>query len=330
MVAYSSEVHPVLFHIGAVLIPAYGAMAAVGVLAGLVLALRTARVAGVNPGHAWNLCVVAVCAALVCERLLLVAVNLGALRSHPAWALGLAMIHPPLVASVGAAAALGSGAWYARRHGMPLLATADALAAPLAVGLTFEQLGALLAGSDFGTAATVRWAVTYTSALAALWSGTPLGVPVHPVQAYAALAFLALAVITVVWLPMRRQAGDVAGMWLMGAGAAIYLTELWRDPAGRGAVLRGALDGPQIAGVAMVITGALVLREREDRAFPPFRQEEVERMGHGSASDEGKTTTGPSTPVAAATSAQDDKSKKIVQGEKSEAVAQDHGDEARA
>ena len=254
-------------------------MAAVGVLAGLVLALRTARVAGVNPGHVWNLCVVAVCAALVCERLLLVAVNWSALRSHPAWALGLAMIHHPLVAGAGSAAALACGAWYACRHGMPLLATADALAAPLAVGFTFEQLGALLAGSGYGTAAAVPWAVTYTSPLAALWSGTPLGVPVHPVQAYAALAFLALAVFAVVWLPVRGQTGDVAGVWLMCAGAAIYFTELWRDPAGRGAVLHGALDGPQIAGVAMVIAGALVLRERGHGAFPPFR-EERERMGH--------------------------------------------------
>lgn len=268
--------HPVLFHIGAVLIPAYGAMAAVGVLTGLVLALGTARVAGVNPGHVWNLCVVAVCAALVCERLLLVAANWSALRSHPAWALGLGMIHHPLVAGAGAAAALGCGAWYARRHRMPMLATADALAAPLAVGLTFEQLGALLAGSGYGTPARVPWAVTYTSPLAALWSGTPLGEPLHPVQAYAALGFLALAVAAFVVLQVRRRAGDVAGGWLMCAGAEIYLTELWRDPVGRGVMLHGALDGPQIAAIAMVFAGALLLREREDGGFAPVRQKELE------------------------------------------------------
>ena len=294
------------------LIPAYGAMAAVGVLAGLVLAQRTARVAGVAPGHAWNLCVVAVCAALVCERLLLVAANWSALRSHPAWTLGLAMIHHPLVAGAGAAAGLVGAAWYARMHQMPLAATADALAGPLAVGLTFEQLGALLAGSGYGTAATAPWAVTYTSPLAAVWSGTPLGVALHPVQAYAALAFLALAVVTVAWLPRRRQTGDVAGVWLMGAGAAIYFTELWRDPEGRGAVLRGALDGPQVAAVAMVLVGALVLREREGGALPPFRQKEVERMGHGDGDRDGavlpdgqsRRKAGPSTSLR---SAQDDR-----------------------
>ena len=34
-----------------------------------------------------------------------------------------------------------------------------------------------------------------------VWSGTPLGVPLHPVQAYAALAFLTLAVFLLVWQP---------------------------------------------------------------------------------------------------------------------------------
>ena len=270
-------------------------MAAVGVLAGLLLALRTARVAGVSPGHVWNLCVVAVCAALVCERLLLVAANWSALRSHPAWTLGLAMIHHPLLAGAGTVAALLCALWYARRHRMPLAATADALAAPLSVGLTFEQLGALLAGSGYGTGSAAPWAVTYTSALASLWSGTPLGMPLHPVQAYAALAFLALAVIAVAWLPRRKREGDVAGAWLMLAGAAIYMTELWRDPEGRGVVLKGALDGPQIAAIAMVLVGAVVLRERANIARTSLRQEE--------------TTAGPSTPAAAAASAQDNKEK---------------------
>ena len=76
---------------------------------------------------------------------------------------------------------------------MPMLASADALAPPLAVGLAFEQFGALLAGSGFGTETRVRWAVIYSHPLAARWSGTPLFIPLHPVQAYAALGFLTLS-----------------------------------------------------------------------------------------------------------------------------------------
>jgi len=255
-------VHPVLFHIGAILIPAYGALAALGVLLALFLASRTARIAGVDPGQVWNLCVVALFAALLSQRLLLVLVNWSELRHHPSWMLTLAMIHHPLLAAAGALTGVGSAAAYARWQRLPMGTTADALAAPVALGLAFEQLGALLAGSGYGMEAGVRWAVTYTNPLAARWSGTPLGIPLHPVQAYAALAFFTLSVFLLVWLPGRRQQGDVAGLGLIGMGVAVYITELWRDPEGRGALLGGALDGPQAAAIVLVLAGALVLLER--------------------------------------------------------------------
>jgi phosphatidylglycerol---prolipoprotein diacylglyceryl transferase len=257
-------VHPVLFQIGPILIPTYGVLAAAGALLALLAAQGTARAAGVNRAHVWNLCVVSLCAALAAERLLLVAANWSALRRHPAWMLGLAMVHHPLLAGAGALAALGSAGWYARHYRLPLRATADALAAPLAAGLALEQLGALFAGSGFGTAAGphLPWAVTYRSPQAALWSGTPLEVALHPVQAYAALGYVALAAVLFAWLPQRRRPGDVAGAWLLGAGALVYLTEIWRDPEGRGLVLHGLLDGPQMAAMGMVLMGAVVLWER--------------------------------------------------------------------
>jgi phosphatidylglycerol:prolipoprotein diacylglycerol transferase len=153
---------------------------------------------------------------------------------------------------------------------MPLAATADALAAPLALGLAFEQVAALLAGSGYGVdaAAGLPWAVTYSNPLAAIWSGTPLGVPLHPVQAYAALAFLAIAAFLWAWLPRESRPGDVAGLWLMGAGVAVYGTEFWRDPEGRGSLLHGVLNAPQIAAIAMVLAGMLVLLERKNRREP--------------------------------------------------------------
>jgi phosphatidylglycerol:prolipoprotein diacylglycerol transferase len=259
-------VHPVLFHVGSLLIPSYGASAAVGVLLALFLAQRTARSAGVAPNQVWNLCIIALFTALAGSRLLLVALNFTALRVHPRWLLALAMIHHPVLAAFAALVA-GVAAFVYGRWQRTLWATADALAAPLALGLAFEQLGALLAGSGYGVEAgaglAARWAVTYTNPLAALWSGVPLGVALHPVQAYAALAFLTLAALLLVWLPQRRQQGDAAGLFLLGAGVAIYFTEFWRDPEGRGTLLGGALDGPQAAAVPMVVAGALLLLERK-------------------------------------------------------------------
>jgi phosphatidylglycerol---prolipoprotein diacylglyceryl transferase len=264
-------VHPLLFHIGSLVIPSYGAISALGVLVALVLAQCTARIAGVDAGKIWNLCILSLFAALAAARLLLVAANWSVLRDHPAWLLGLGVVHHPLLACAGALAGAACAAWYAWKNKLPFRATANALAPSLAAALAFEQFGALAAGSGFGTDAGPRvgWAIVYTNPLAAIWSGTPLGVPLHPVQAYAALAFLSLAVLLWVWLPLERRKGDVAGLGLLGAGVAIYLTEIWRDWEGRelfgrGSLLHGLIDGPQIAAVLLVLAGALTLRERKN------------------------------------------------------------------
>jgi phosphatidylglycerol:prolipoprotein diacylglycerol transferase len=98
--------------------------------------------------------------------------------------------------------------------------------------------------------------------LAGRWSGAPLGIALHPVQGYAALGFLKLSILLLIWLPRRRQSGDVAGLLLLGAGVVVFVTEFWRDSEGRGAVLGGALDGPQLVAAALVVVGGLVLLER--------------------------------------------------------------------
>jgi len=244
-------------------------MAAIGVLCALALCLRTSRLAGVNPNLVWNLCIVALFAALIGSRLLLIAVNWPALRAHPAWLFGLAMVHHPLLTAAAGLVAGAAALLYARSKRMPLRATADALAAPIALGLACEQLGALMAGSGFGTETSVPWAVVFTNPLAAQWSGAPLGVALHPVEAYAALAFLTISIALLVAMPVCTQHGDAAGAFLMTAGPAIYGTELWRDPVGRGTILRGFLDGPQVAAIAMVLGGAWLLRHRDAARIEP-------------------------------------------------------------
>ena len=255
--------HPVLFHIGALLVPSYGVCAAFGVLVALLLAQRTARIVGVDPAHVWSLSILSLFAAVLVQRVTLVILNWRDLGLHPRWLLALSLFHHPLLASVGTLAALIVAFVYARRRQMPFATTADALAAPLTLGLAFEQFGALLAGSGYGTDAGVRWAVTYTDPMATRWSGAPLGIPLHPVQAYAAFSFLTLSVFLLVWLPIRRRAGDMAGLCLMGMGVVIYITELWRDPEGRGSFLSGALDGPQLTAILFVLAGAVILLERK-------------------------------------------------------------------
>jgi len=283
-------VHPVLFHVGSLVIPSYGATAAAGVLLALMLALHTARMLRIDSNQIWNLCILMLFTALVGSRLLLIIANWTALRHHPLWMLSLAMIHHPLLAAIGAAIALVVAAIFARVYHLPFRITADVLAAPLALGLAFEQIGALLAGSGYGTGAQVPWAVTYTDPLAARWSDAPLGIPVHPVQAYAAIGFFAIAVGLLLWLPHRRQNGDLAGLFLIATGVVLFITEFWRDPFGRGSLFEGVIKGPQVAGIVLVLAGASILLESKSQhvvvavaaieSSQP-RSPEIERPSHG-------------------------------------------------
>ena len=264
--------HLVLFHIGALVIPSYGAVAALGLLLALMLGLRTARKIGIDPNRIWNLCILMLFTALIGSRLLLVVANWKVLRSHPLWVLSIATVHHPLLAALASLIAFAVAAVYAGLHHMPYRVTADVLAPPLALGLAFEQIGALLAGSGYGTGSHLPWAVVYTDPLAERWSDAPLGISVHPVQAYAAICFSLIAIGLVLWLPRRRQNGDLAGLLLICTGIVMYVTEFWRDPLGRGAVFNGILKGPQLAAIVLVLGGALLLLDLpSERIIPAAR-----------------------------------------------------------
>jgi phosphatidylglycerol:prolipoprotein diacylglycerol transferase len=257
--------HPVLFQLGSLVVPSYGVCAAVGVLLALALAQLTARRSGIDPRHAWNMLVLAVFASLAVSRLLLIVMNLSDLRRHPSWLLAVAMVHHPLLAAVGAAGAAVAVVTYARWAKLALLAVADCLAAPVALAMALEQVGALLGGSDFGREANgTGWVVVYSNELAGRWSGTPLGVALYPVQVYAAIGSLFLAAITFGWLYLPsqwipRKTGDVAGVWLIGSGVLLFATEIFRDWLGRGVLWGRLMDIPQLVGLGMVVGGGLVL-----------------------------------------------------------------------
>jgi phosphatidylglycerol:prolipoprotein diacylglycerol transferase len=256
--------HPVLFQIGSLVIPSYGACTAIGVLLALGLAQATARRSGLDPRHAWNLLVLAVFAALAVSRLVLIAMNLGDLRRHPRWLLAVSMVHHPLLAAAGIVAALVAVIVYVRWAGLPMATVADCLAAPISLVMAAEQVGALLAGSDFGRESTSNSsfaALTYSSELAGRWSGTPLGIRLYPVQAYAAAGALLLTGIVYGWLFLPRRRGDVAGVWLVGAGVLLFVAEIFRDWDGRGVLLMGLVDLPQLVGLGMVVLGGVVLWE---------------------------------------------------------------------
>jgi phosphatidylglycerol:prolipoprotein diacylglycerol transferase len=116
-----------------------------------------------------------------------------------------------------------------------------------------------------------------------------LGIPVHPVQAYVGISFLFIAAVLLYLLPQRAQNGDLAGIFLMATGVVLFVTEFWRDPIGRGAVLGGFLKAPQLAAIISVIGGALLLLERRSQRITSVESDPAVEPHHASPDAQGSS-----------------------------------------
>jgi phosphatidylglycerol:prolipoprotein diacylglycerol transferase len=257
-------VHPLLFHFGNIAIPTYGVLTAAGLLAALALLVVQARRWRLRADKVWNLGLTAILAALIGERLLLVAAHFAIFRVHPFWILGLATVPGAWIAVGGAAIGAGAAALYALAEGLPLLRTADAAAPALALAFAFNRVGAFCAGLDWGTPTTLPWAVTYRSVVAYLWYRTPLGVTLQPVQLDDAVASLAILVLLLL-LPRRRD-GEIAGAWLFLYGLCRFFLDFWRGNAQH--VPGGALTVAQLLSVLAVLAGGALWLRRQPRPAP--------------------------------------------------------------
>ncbi len=252
--------YPRLFTLGPVTVPTYGVFAAIALLAGLALAMRTAARLRVNPDAVWNLGLVAVFAAALGSKLLLVAGHSHDFFSYPLLMLSITV--PRTIDSVLTEIGLGlsAGLLYMTLKRMPWLDTFDAAAPGWALGQAILALGCFFAGCDYGRPTSLPVGVVFHSRWAALWNGTPLNVKLQPVQLYLFAVQLALCLLLLWRLPKRRQAGELAGAWMLMSGlTGFFLDFLLGD--NRLMIFSGALSLTQAIDFCLVVIGALMLLE---------------------------------------------------------------------
>jgi phosphatidylglycerol:prolipoprotein diacylglycerol transferase len=210
----------------------YGVLLATSYLLGLWLAMRRAKAWGLDANRVLDLGIYIIIAALIGAKLLLLVVDFDQFRQSPADLMSLArsggVFYGGLILAVVVAF------WYMVRHRLPLWTTCDVFAPGIALGHVTGRLGCLAAGCCYGRPTTVPWAITFTNPLAAANVGTPLGIPLHPTQAYEAGAEL---LILILLLATERRGRPFPGRTFWGYmflyAVSRYIIENFRgDPRG--------------------------------------------------------------------------------------------------
>ena len=254
------DIDPVAFNLLGIPVRWYGLILVVAAGVAIWLAQREGSRHGFAPQVVSDAVIWVGAAALVGGRLLFVLQNeLGSLAEHPThilmvWMGGLSFYG----GLIGALLAL---LVFARRRHLPVLAVFDVAAPAAAIGQAIGHLGCLVGGDSYGVPTDLPWAIVYRNPGAM----APLGIPLHPTQAYEAI-LLALLFIGL-WLGRARLGrlgdGATAAMYLLGLAVARFALFYLRDEPN---VLLG-LKTAQVIGLAIAaLAVALLIRARQGRA----------------------------------------------------------------
>jgi phosphatidylglycerol---prolipoprotein diacylglyceryl transferase len=242
----------------------YGFLLAIAFLAGLYVASRQAKRAGLDANRVTDMAVWVLIAGLLGAKLLLVVLDWRHYSRTPGDIL--TIFQSGGVFYGGLIGGLLVAWWYVRRHGLPGWTTADVLAPGVVLGQAIGRLGCFAAGCCWGKPADVPWAVVFTDVYAARQVGTPLDSPLHPSQLYESLAAF-LIFLFLLWLaPRKRFDGQVVLAYVALYSAARFGLEFLRGDPDRGTWFHGALSTSQLIALVLLVGVAILLPRLARRA----------------------------------------------------------------
>ena len=256
------------WNLGPFTLHTYGVLLAIAFLAGLWVASRQAKKAGLDATRVTDMAVWVLIAGLIGAKLLLVLVDWRYFTANPG-ELG-TLFKSGGVFYGGLIGGILVAWWYIRRHKLPGWQVVDVLAPGVMIGQAIGRLGCFSAGCCWGKPASVPWAVSFTDVYSARAVGTPLDNPLHPSQLYESLAaFLILAFL--LWLaPRKKFHGQVFLAYVALYSLARFGLEFLRGDPDRGSWFRGALSTSQLIAI-LLLAGAAVLLPRL------YRTQQVEK-----------------------------------------------------
>ncbi|MBP1625550.1 MAG: prolipoprotein diacylglyceryl transferase [Holophagaceae bacterium] len=248
--------HPILFRIGNFPIGTYGLILVIAFFSALALAKRQGRMDGL-PGDALvDLSITMLLAGVVGAKVLMVVVDVsGGARLADAFSLDTlragGAVHGGIIA--GAIALF----WRARKLKLNLPLTLDACAPAASLGQAIGRLGCFSAGCCYGSESHGPLSVIFTSHDASLLSGTPLGLPLHPVQLYTFCMNLVVMALLLLIRKHRRFKGQVLASYFILEGLGRALMETWRGDLDRGVWFAGLSTG-RVTALLFILAGIVL------------------------------------------------------------------------
>jgi phosphatidylglycerol---prolipoprotein diacylglyceryl transferase len=215
----------------------FGVMLALGVVAGVLLARFRFRREGLDPERVYDLAIITILAGLIGARLFYVVEYWG--ETVNSWIEVFRIWEGGIVLYGGAFGALAGFLIYRAFVQFPTLATLDAIAPSLALGLAFGRIGCWLNGCCYGPICKVPGLGTSFPADSPPWRAevlqhviprdAPATLPLHPTQLYSAIDAVMILLVLSAYFPLRRRDGEVFGLLLLTYPPTRFLIELLRD-----------------------------------------------------------------------------------------------------
>jgi phosphatidylglycerol:prolipoprotein diacylglycerol transferase len=266
--------HPEVLNLGFLHLRSYGVMMAVAFVVGTFLGLREARRLSLDEDKVVNVILVTLIASVFGARMLYVLEHLSEFRRE--WTSALALWQGGLTLYGGVVAGVFAGLLTARRMGLPVWITADALTPALALGTMFGRIGCFLNGCCYGRPTTLPWGVVFPhDSFATLEFGDQ---PVHPSQLYNALAGLALFVLALALRHRFRVPGVLFWTFIVLFALVRIPLDLTRAYEADAVIFRVGLaevTESQLMSLGMILFGVLMIlrlrRAAPSPGTPPAR-----------------------------------------------------------
>jgi len=244
-------------------LPTYGLVLAIAFLLALAMALRQARLAGVEPAVITDFWIVSLLSGVIGAKLLLYLLDYEYYLAHPKAILttlrSAGVWYGGLILAVAACLVM------VRRRGLNAWLIGDILAPAIILGQAVGRWGCFAAGCCYGSACSLPWAVTFTDPHANEITGVPLNIALHPVQLYMSLADFGVFLVVLAIAARKKFEGQVLLSYLVLYAFVRGMLEIFRgDP--RGAI--GPLSTSQAISIAVGLVAIVLYLVRRSRPAP--------------------------------------------------------------